>query len=160
MKKYVSDLDEKISAGLMLVILIIAFLNVVSRYFIHASFSFTEELTTVLYVLIALLGAASGVKHASHFVLDILTNIMKPNMKRVCAFISDMVGSIICVIISVLSVSMVMQQYKIGTVSTSMHIPQWIYGLTIPIGMFFLAGRYIQHLIHSIKELAKGGSNA
>ena len=157
MKKYLSDMDEKISAGLMLVILIIAFLNVISRYFIHASFSFTEELTTVLYVLIALLGAASGIKHGSHFVLDLLTNVMKPNLKRICAFVSDLVGSIICVVISVLSVSMVLQQYKIGTVSTSMHIPQWIYGLTIPIGMFYMAGRYIQHLIQSTKELVKGG---
>ena len=156
MKKIIKDLDIKISGLLMLIILIITFANVISRYFIHASFSFTEELTTVLYVLIVLLGASYAVKEGSHFALDLLVNALSPRWQRVCYFISDLIGFILCAIISYVSVPMIIQQYKAGTITISMHVYQWIFSLGVPIGMFSMLYRYVRRLINSTKALIKG----
>jgi len=156
LEKNFKDLDDKIGAVLMFVVLVITFLNVVSRYLIHASFSFTEELTSVIFVLISLLGASIATKNVGHFALDLLTNYMPPKAKAICKVLSDLISLILCAVIAVLSIKMVIHQYGIGSISTSMHIPQWIYGLTVPVGMFFMTFRYIQRLCASCKELIKG----
>jgi len=88
LEKNFKDLDDKIGAVLMFVVLVITFLNVVSRYLIHASFSFTEELTSVIFVLISLLGASIATKNVGHFALDLLTNYMPPKAKAICKVLS------------------------------------------------------------------------
>jgi C4-dicarboxylate transporter DctQ subunit len=60
MKKILDQIDIGISELLLIVMTSLAFANVLSRYVIHASISFTDELTSSLFVLFSLLGHRCG----------------------------------------------------------------------------------------------------
>ena len=51
-KKFLVNIDQYISAILFIVIMVLLFLQVVSRYVFHHSFTWTEELSILLFVWI------------------------------------------------------------------------------------------------------------
>ena len=59
---------------------IVIFLQVVFRYIIRYSLPWSEELARYLFVWLALMGAAAGVKKNAHFGVDIL--VRKLNLKN------------------------------------------------------------------------------
>lgn len=133
--------------------LIITFVNVLSRYLLHMSLSFTEELVAVLFVLLSTVGGALAAKDESHYTLDLLTGIL-PSKKRKKVLAFDALLSIIaCTILVVTGIQMVIQQYKIGGLSYSLKIPEWIYGCFVPVGCSLMLFRFVQVIVQKWKEI-------
>lgn len=73
---------EEIIAGICLTIMsILAFTNVLARYFFHASFSFSDEITTYLFVLLSLIGASIAAKRHEHLGFRFSSSCYKKNTK-------------------------------------------------------------------------------
>ena len=49
-------------------------------------------------------------------------------------------------------VTMVLQQQKLGKVTTMLRIPEWIWGLAIPVGCGFMAVYSILVLVRTVKN--------
>ena len=78
MKKILKNLDEILSAIVLVILVVVMFLNVVFRQVQGLAFSaFADELTTKLFVLFSLLGASIAAKRGSHLGLTILTDSME-----------------------------------------------------------------------------------
>lgn len=68
---------EEIIAGICLTIMsILAFTNVLARYFFHASFSFSDEITTYLFVLLSLIGASIAAKRHEHLGFTVIEDLV------------------------------------------------------------------------------------
>ena len=78
--KRIEEILSVICLGTMTVL---AFANVVSRYVFSASFSFSEEITTYLFVLLSLLGTAIAAKRKAHLGLTIITDLVNPRIRTV-----------------------------------------------------------------------------
>ena len=78
MKKSTISFEAVIVAFVMLTMLILVFLGVISRYVLHFSFSFTEELVCAMFVLLSTMGGALASKENGHYTLDLITGMMKP----------------------------------------------------------------------------------
>ena len=87
-KKSSVDLESCITAAVLVIMLTLVFLGVVSRYVLHFSFSFTEELVCALFVLLGTVGSALACKRRSLYTLDLLTGTMKPKMKTIFSIIT------------------------------------------------------------------------
>lgn len=142
---------EGIIAGVCLTVMsVLAFTNVLARYFFHASFSFSDEITTYLFVLLSLVGAAIAAKRHEHLGFTVIEDLVPPRIKRILNFISYLMAVIFTSIIFYYGILMVISQYTLGQKTAGMQWPEWIFGSFVPIGSFFVLIRFLQILIHII----------
>jgi TRAP-type C4-dicarboxylate transport system permease small subunit len=78
--------------GLLLVMMVVlcadVFLGVFSRYVMHSTFTWYDEIARLLFVWIVFLGAAVGVRRSGHFRLHLVIDRFPPALRRV----ADIVG--------------------------------------------------------------------
>ena len=150
------DKIEEVLAGICLIVMtILTFANVVSRYVFSASFSFSEEITTYLFVLLSLLGTAIAAKRGAHLGLSIVTDAVNPKVRKVLHIIGFFIASAFCAAIFFYGVKMVMNQRMLGQVTAGMQWPEWIFGSFVPLGGFFATARFVQVLENEIRGKAK-----
>ena len=82
MFKIIDAIEEWFLALSLGFMLLLNFSNVVSRYFLSMSWSFTEEITTNLFVWSCFLGAAAAAKRNSHLGLSLVTDMLSPKFQR------------------------------------------------------------------------------
>ena len=74
--------ESIVVALVQFIMLGLVFVGVLSRYLLHFSISFTEELVCAMFVLLSTMGGALASKDNSHFTLDLITGMMKPTMQK------------------------------------------------------------------------------
>lgn len=149
MKKYVYD--EWIAVIVFAVMLTITFTNVLSRYCLHMSLSFTDEIVSTLFVLLATSGGAVSAKDEAHFTLNLLTAKLPPKIQQKLLAIDALLSMGVCIILITTGIQMVMSQFKMGSVSVAMRVPEWIYGSLVPIGAFLMLIRFTQVFVRKIR---------
>lgn len=68
---------------MMVVLCADVFLGVFSRYVMHSTFTWYDEIARLLFVWIVFLGAAVGVRRSGHFRLQLLIERFPPGLRRV-----------------------------------------------------------------------------
>lgn len=158
MKKWYAHLEDKIGFVCFIIMLLITFINVISRKVFHASLSFTEEFTTTALVLLSLLGIAGSAYDGSNFNMSYVADMMPPRVFEILHGLNNLIMGATCLILTVTSCSMVIYQYQMHTVSIAMQIPEWIYGLFMPIGCAFMTYRFFQRAIrYFLRKIHKEG---
>jgi TRAP-type C4-dicarboxylate transport system permease small subunit len=67
---------------LVATVVVLALVEVLSRYVLHYSFFFSEEITRFLFIWMVFLGGSVGVKRATHFKLDAFARKMGASSER------------------------------------------------------------------------------
>lgn len=147
-----NKIEEILAAICLIIMTILTFANVVARYVFSASFSFSEEITTYLFVLLSLLGTAIAAKRSEHLGLSIVTDAVGPKTEKILKIIGYAVAVLFSASIFYYGIFMVMNQRMLGQVTAGMQWPEWIFGSFVPIGSFFVVIRFAQVLIHEIRR--------
>ena len=138
MKKILGLIEENVSIVVFLVMLIITFAYVIGRYVFHASISFTDEITTNLFVLVSVIGTAIAARDRAHLGLSAFTELLPKRTQHIVSGVGNFLGAIYGVVLLVTGIQMVMNQIAINSRSTTLMIPAWIYGIFLPIGALFI----------------------
>ena len=144
-------IEEIVAAVCLSVMTVLAFANVVARYVFSASFSFSEEITTYLFVLLSLLGTAIAARRRAHLGLTILTDVVGPKVRRVLHVIGYLCAVAFTGAIFFYGIQMVLSQRQLGQVTANMQWPEWIFGSFVPIGALFAMIRFVQVLVEEIQ---------
>lgn len=153
-------IEEIVAAVCLSVMTILAFANVVARYVFSASFSFSEEITTYLFVLLSLLGTAIAARRRAHLGLTILTDVVSPKIRRILHIIGYLFAVAFTGAIFYYGILMVLSQRQLQQVTANMQWPEWIFGSFVPIGALFATVRFVQVLIEEIRGTGeKEGEN-
>ncbi len=153
-------IEEIVAAVCLSVMTILAFANVVARYVFSASFSFSEEITTYLFVLLSLLGTAIAARRRAHLGLTILTDVVSPKIRRPLHIIGYLFAVAFTGAIFYYGILMVLSQRQLQQVTANMQWPEWIFGSFVPIGALFATVRFVQVLIEEIRGTGeKEGEN-
>lgn len=156
--KYVSkNLEEILAGSLLLVMVTIAFVNVVSRFTFQFSIAFIEELEIYLYVWLVLLGSSSAFKRWKHLSVTILVDRFPQKMQKGINILISVFTISFFAILFYYSLQQVRMERLMGVTSTSMDVPMWFYTVGVPIGCVLIIIRVIQRIIFLAKE---GGSQA
>ena len=107
----VAAIEKIILVITMLLILVLTVGNVFSRYVIHRSWSFTEELVVAVFVLITLLAAALSCREGELVNLTLLTDNLPAKLKK---------PSVILITICCVIFSAVLFKYGLEKVLTQM----------------------------------------
>ena len=153
-------IEEIVAAVCLSVMTVLAFANVVARYVFSASFSFSEEITTYLFVLLSLLGTAIAARRRAHLGLTILTDVVSPKIRRILHIIGYLFAVAFTGAIFYYGILMVLSQRQLQQVTAHMQWPEWIFGSFVPIGALFATVRFVQVLVEEIRGTGeKGGEN-
>lgn len=144
MRKIFDNFEEILASMILFIMIVIAFANVVSRYFLSSAIAFTDELTSKLFVLFSLIGASIAVKRKAHLGLSIITDLFHPKLQRLVSVISNLLATLLFVIILIYGVKMTMYEFTVKQTTAGLQWPEWIFGIYIPIGSLVLSIRFGQ----------------
>ena len=139
-------------AVVLIVMLTLVFLNVISRYVLHFSFSFTEEMVCTGFVLLSTMGGALASLENKHYTLDLVTGLMKPATRKVFMIIDTLLTVVASAVLFVCSLQMVMSQFKMGSLSIALKVPSWIYGSCVPFGLIFMIFRSVEFVLKVMRS--------
>lgn len=93
---------EATLCSLLVAMVLVTFAQVVSRYVVHISLSWSEEVARFLLMWLVMLGAAYGFKTKSHFAMAFVVNCFGESLRRVLALLITLVIAAFMVLFVVL----------------------------------------------------------
>ena len=148
MKAILSRIEEVLCVIALVIMTVLTFANVIARYVFSASFSFSEEITTYLFVLLSLLGSAVAARRKAHLGFTALIDIVPENVRRIFHAISFLLATLFSSALFVFGMKMVYSQMSRGQVTAGMQWPEWIFGAFVPLGAFFITLEFLFLLIN------------
>jgi len=85
---FINSIEENVIAGLLGLMTLITFANVVARFVFNSNILWALELTVFLFAWLVLLGASYAVKTHAHLGVDAILNMLAPAPRRILALIS------------------------------------------------------------------------
>lgn len=151
--KILDYFEEIILFITFLTITLITFANILSRNFLKFSFSFTEEITINLLVLLTFVGTALGVRRYAHLGFTLVYDIAGKMGKKVIILISSIMSAGLFAILLYYGYEMVAFQMKISQTTPALGMPQWILSLALPIGALLCLIRTVQVTFEEFKQV-------
>jgi TRAP-type C4-dicarboxylate transport system permease small subunit len=119
----------------------ITFANVLVRYFTDSSFAWTEEFSVFLMILLALVAGSAAVARDRHIRIEYFAESgSMARRKRLAQFGAAMVA-LLFLLIAVLSVRVVWDDYRYEETSPGIGVPQWWYSIWLPVVSLAIALR-------------------
>jgi C4-dicarboxylate transporter DctQ subunit len=151
-KKILLNFEEVIGAFALGFMTILAFANVIARYCFSASLSFTDEITTMLFVLISLLGSGIAAKRHAHTGLNVFTDFIPQKYQKYVTAFGAFWGIVFNIILLYYGILMVEHEYTTKALTSGMQWPEWIWGSFVPIGSAVMLIRFVQVFINALRS--------
>ncbi len=154
--KFIDKLEEYLVAFFLAIMAIINFGNVISRYFLKASWSFTGEILIILFVWVVMLAAAIGYKRSEHLGLPLILDLVPAVLKKSLIVFSGLMSIILMVALGISGYNMVSQQIEFNQTTSVLLLPEWFAGISVPIGSLLVIIRVIQSTLNQLASLREG----
>lgn len=137
-------IEEILGAGLMATMVAVLFVQVVSRFVLGSSLSWSEELARYVFIWLIFLCLGAVTVRGEHIAIDILTDRMPAGAQRV-------LGQICLVLAFAINCALLVKGFEIafviadlGQTSAALSLPMWIVYAALPVGMALTALRGVQ----------------
>ena len=153
-------LIEEHFAGFFLgVMLLLGFINIISRCVSGFSFAFTEEVIVYLFVASTYIGISSCVYRGLHLSVTILSDIFK-NRKNYAAemvfeVINFVAAYILFAILAFLSAKLCIKQIKYDYLTPVLQMPTWIFTATMVLGSIGFMIRSTVAFLQNVKRILR-----
>jgi len=137
-------IDHWIAAILLFTMALIAFINVLSRYFFHFSFAATEEITINLFVWLTVVGSGIAFERGGQMGMVTLYKIFPKKFKRMVILFSSGLSAALFLIVDIYVIQAIYDELTLFQAkSAALEIPVWIYYVGVPVlSLFVFAGIY------------------
>lgn len=150
--KIVKWFEDWVVIASFMVIVLVTFVNVVSRYTFQASLAFSEEITINLLVVMTMMGAVVGIRLGAHLGFTYLVENAKGRTRRGLIIIGTVLMVIFLAVLLIWGGEMVFNQALRGRATPSLGIPQWLFTLSIPLAGLLGIVRTLQAARASLHE--------
>ena len=151
MRYILGKVEDIICAICLIVMTTLTFANVIARYVFSASFSFSEEITTYLFVLLSLIGSAAA-RRKAHLGFTAILDLLPKGLQRAIQTMSYALATFFSAALFWYGISMVRSQIFHGQVTAGMQWPEWIFGAFVPLGAFFITIEFLFMLIDTVSD--------
>ncbi len=122
---------------LLVVMLVLAFLQVVLRNFFSFGFLWADIVLRHLVLWIGFLGAALATSQERHISIDAFTRFLHPRLKHAVRVVTNLFASVVCYYLMTAAVTFIESEADAGTTVYD-SIPGWYAGIIIPLGFGLL----------------------
>ena len=153
LRKLLSNFEEYVAGTLLLVMVVIAFVNVVTRYFLKYSLAFTEEIGVNMFVWMTILGIAIAFKRGSHLSVVFLRDRAPPLIRKTLTLTGLVLSLGLFLVIIYLSLKHTYTEMVVfQTRSEALNIPAWIYVAGVPVFSTVVVIRIIQAILREVRK--------
>lgn len=148
------DFAEELLLFLIMIIMIVMnFLNVLFRYLLPQSpFSYTEEVTLVLFVWATMVGIACGIKRGSHTGMSLITDRIPPVYHKAVIIISTGLMCLFAGIVTYSGITLVVRNATYGNILPALNISANWKAMAFPVGGVMMMYRSIDAGISKFKS--------
>lgn len=154
--RYFSRLERDFLGATILFTSLLLLANVILRYIFNYSIYWAEELVRYLMVWVIFLGSSQVAKHEGHITVDILYRAVGPKVKVFLDYLVNVVAILFCLVLAYYSYHQTMRVYSSQQISPALELPMWLTYLSIPLGSFLMAIRYLVHLFNRMHTAGHG----
>ena len=140
-------LEEVLGATLLAAMSCLAFANVVSRYVLHLSLAFTEELEVNGLVWLTLFGTAAAFRRGRHLRMLFFQEKLSRDVRGLLNLFLALLAVGLFASLGYLGYRQLLDERFLEITSESLNAPQWLYTLCIPLGCGLIVFRIIQATI-------------
>ena len=126
-------IEDWLTVGVMALLALITFANVLVRYFTNSSFAWTEEISVFLMIVLALVAGSAAVARNQHIRIEYFAESGSPARRRRLAQLGAAMVALLFGLMAVLSVRVVWDDYRFGETSPGIGVPQWWYSGWLPL---------------------------
>ena len=125
--------DHLLAAVILFVMALIAFVNVVSRYFFHFSFAATEEITINLFVWMTVIGGGIAFERGGQLGMVTFFNLFPRRLKRASVVFSALLSAGLFALVTLYMLQAIQDELTLFRAqSPGLGIPVWIYYAGVP----------------------------
>jgi TRAP-type C4-dicarboxylate transport system permease small subunit len=119
--------------------------------------TWAQELTIILVIWMAKIGAAYGVRTGLHVGVDILLNHLEGRRRDALVMFSLLAGAFFTGVVGLLGVRFVAHLWTTGHSSAVLEVPMWLVYLAVPVGSLLMCLRFLEAAwrYHATGELAR-----
>ena len=128
----------------LLLVIVTTFLQVATRYFLEASFSWTEEGARYAFIWMSMMGASLATRHGSNATIDVLNSFLKGGIKRVHGIAIQLLVLLAALMIIPQGIQMV--RIMMMRSSPALNIPMGYVYIAIPLGCIGIAVQCLANL--------------
>lgn len=152
-KKLLNEFEVYFGAVFQGIMIIILFLQVVSRYVFNYAFPWAEELAIIFFILSIYFGATAAIKRNQHLRLEILLSRLSPKNRLIMDIIGNTFFTLFnCIILT--GIFPIVQRLKLQGTSTAVtNIPKWSYYAVLPFLFIIMIIRLVQDSSDKIKQI-------
>ena len=136
-------IEDWLTVLVMGALALITFVNVLVRYFTNSSFSWTEEISVFLMIVLALVAGSAAVARDRHIRIEFFCESGSGARRRRLAQLGAAMVAFLFALIALLSVRVVWDDYRFGETSPGIGVPQWWYSIWLPVFSALIAVRAI-----------------
>lgn len=139
----ISTIIKYFCATLLAIMIVICFVNTVSRYAFHHSFRAAEEVIIICAVWVTCVGASMTARADDHVTLDLLQEMVKNN--KVKAALYAITRSLACFfLIALMPAAFEMVRIYAPAYLTGTHWPMWVLYASYPVGSIAMILGYLR----------------
>ena len=132
-------LDHLLVAGCMATMVVIAFVNVLSRYIFHFSLAATEEITINLFVWMTVIGIGIAFERSGHLGMVTFFNKFPRRMQKASIMLYSVLAAGLFLVLDWYMIQAIYDEITLFEArSASLDIPVWIYYLGLPVLSVFV----------------------
>lgn len=141
-----------LGAALLFMIAAIICFEVTIRWLGGESRLWVIEVSEYALLFITFLGAPYLLEKNMHVVLDLVYDSLSGGSRIALQFFNATIGFALCAVLTVVGVSVVMEQFEIGVRQVTVMRPQsWWITAALPIGMGLMAVQFLDQMIRSLR---------
>lgn len=144
-------LEEWILAATMVVMVVLIFVQVITRYIFESSLSWSEELARYVHIWQIWIGASLAIRKKEHIKVEAFKKLFKEKGQKIIELISLILWFTLAVFLAVAGTDLVTTMFARGQDSPAMQMPMWAIYSAIPIGGFLMSIRLIQQIYFLLK---------
>lgn len=134
-------IEDWLTVLVMGALALITFVNVLVRYFTNSSFAWTEELSVFLMIVLALVAGSAAVARDRHIRIEFFCDSGSAARRRRLSQLGAVMVAVLFMLIAVLSVRVVWDDYRYEETSPGIGVPQWWYSIWLPVFSALIAAR-------------------
>lgn len=154
-KKLLNHFEVYAGAGIFIIMTILLFVQVVTRYCFGHAVTWAEEVATILFVWMVYLGVAAAVLSRKHLKIDAFVEILPFKAKKTLLIISNVIFLAFSLYIIFPMMSLVNNYAAKSATSPILKIPKALSYVVMPLCFLLTAIRLVQEIIRLSKEKEK-----
>jgi len=160
--KILKLLDDKFEEYFLAITLsisvVIIFLQIIMRYVVGSSLSWSEELARYLFLWQIWVGASFAVKRNKHLRADVLQVVVPQKLKYPVEVLYTVIWLAFSIFLAYQSSILVSKIIKVGQLSAALRLPMQFAYASVPTGCILMTIRLVQKIILDYKKFKSGGA--